>query len=248
MKTYKAIIIDDEDLARGLVRNYLQSFDEIEIIGEFEDGFTGLKGINALKPDLVFLDIQMPKLTGLEVLELLEDVPNIIFTTAYDQYAIKAFDLNAVDYLLKPFSKDRFKKAVEKVFLKYESTPANDPVEALKQHVIDNNKLEKIVVKNNSNISVIQLPDINYIESEDDYVMIHTHSKKYLKHRTMKYYEEHLDPNTFIRIHRSYIVNINSIKRIEKYGKDSYQVELKTMEKLKISRSRYQNLRSLLNF
>lgn len=248
MSRYKAIIIDDEALARDLLRNYLKSFEQIEILAEFEDGFTGLKGINTLKPDLVFLDIQMPKLTGLEVLELLEDVPHIIFTTAYDQYAIKAFDLNAVDYLLKPFSKDRFAKALEKVFQKQAAPSDDSPVEQLKQHVINNHKLEKIVVKINSNISVIQLADINYLESEDDYVMIHTGAKKYLKHRTMKYYEEHLDENSFVRIHRSYIVNIHKIKSIEKFGKDSYQLELKTNEKLKISRSRYQNLKSLLNF
>ena len=247
MTQYKAIIIDDEDLARDLVRNYLSTFDNIEIIGEFGDGFTGLKGINELNPDIVFLDIQMPKLTGLELLELLDNIPHIIFTTAYDQYAIRAFEHNAIDYLLKPFSKDRFAKAVEKVFQQSDKEAFTENIEQLKTHVSEGKTLDKIAVKSNNEIHVLAPNEVIFIESEDDYVMIHTASKKFLKHRTMKYYEEHLDKSDFVRIHRSYIVNINAIKKIEKYGKDSYHVELNTHQKLKISRSRYQNLKSLLN-
>jgi len=248
MTNIKAIIIDDECLARDLVRKYLESFKQIEIIAEFEDGFNGLKGINELKPDLVFLDIQMPKLTGLEMLELIDTMPHIIFTTAYDQHAIKAFELNAVDYLLKPFSKERFGQALSKVFEKHQVGQYSSNINELKNGIEQTATLDKIVVKDHSHIHVIALEDIVYIASEDDYVMIHTKDRKYLKNKTMKFYETHLDKTNFARIHRSYIVNLNYINKIEKYGKDSYQVELQTGDKLNISRSRYQDLKSILNF
>ena len=241
-----AILIEDEKLARDLVKNYLVSHQNIELLGEFEDGFSGLKAINELKPSIVFLDVQMPKLTGLELLELLDEIPHIIFTTAYDEYAIKAFDLNAVDYLLKPFSKERFDTAIEKVLNKTENN--SKKVSHLKTHLTENTLLDKIVVKSNNNIHVIKLDDINYIESEDDYVMIHTENGKHLKHQTMKFYEEHLPRDMFIRIHRSFIVNINMIIKIEKYGKENYQVILKNGEELRVSRSRYQDLKTNLNF
>ncbi len=247
MTKYKSIIIEDEKLARDLVKNYLLSQDTIELIGEFEDGFSGLKAINELKPDIVFLDVQMPKLTGLELLELVDELPHIIFTTAYDEYAINAFDLNAVDYLLKPFSKERFEKAIDKVFRKIENNNSSK-INQLKTHISESSTLDKIVVKSNSNIHIIPLSDVNYIESEDDYVMIHTSSGKYLKHQTMSFYEEHLSKNMYIRIHRSYIVNINNINKIEKYGKDNYQVILKDGAELKVSRSRYQELKLTLKF
>ena len=242
----KAIIVEDEKLARDLVKNYLSSHESIELIGEFSDGFSGLKAINELKPDIVFLDVQMPKLTGLELLELLDNPPYIIFTTAYDEYAVDAFDLNAVDYLLKPFSKDRFDKALDKVFNKVSDSGSIKGINGLKKHIAENSVLDKIVVKSNSNIHVIPLFEVVYIESEDDYVMIHTAKGKYLKHQTMKFYEQQLDSNKFIRIHRSYIVNISEINKIEKFGKDTYQVVLKNGISLKVSRSRYQELKLLL--
>ncbi|PCI94311.1 MAG: DNA-binding response regulator [Flavobacteriales bacterium] len=243
--TKRAIIIEDEKLARDLVKNYLLTHNDIELIGEFSDGFSGLKAINELNPDLVFLDVQMPKLTGLELLELVEDAPHIIFTTAYDEFAIKAFDLNAVDYLLKPFSQERFDKALAKVSQK-ENNNSLESISQLKTHVSENTSIDRVVVKSNNNIHVIPLNEIVYIESEDDYVMIHTAAAKHLKHQTMKFYEEHLDASKFIRIHRSYIVNISEIKKIEKFGKDTYQVMLKSDVSLKVSRSRYQELKSIL--
>ncbi|MGB0888521.1 MAG: LytR/AlgR family response regulator transcription factor [Vicingaceae bacterium] len=246
MNKQKAIIVEDEKLARDLVKNYLSAQENIELIGEFADGFSGLKAINELKPDIVFLDVQMPKLTGLELLELVEENPHIIFTTAYDAYAIKAFDLNAVDYLLKPFSKERFNKALDKVFEKIEGTTKTNNVTQLKNHIAENKVLDKIVVKSNSNIHVIPLAEVIYIESEDDYVMIHTNKGKHLKHQTMKFYEQQLDANKFIRIHRSFIVNVSEINKIEKFGKESYQVVLKNGAGLKVSRSRYQELKTLL--
>ena len=216
----------------------------MELIGEYADGFSGLKAINDLKPDIVFLDVQMPKLTGLELLELLDEAPSIIFTTAYDEYAVKAFDLNAIDYLLKPFSRERFNSAIEKAI---NNTGGNlAQLSSFKNQLAEEKELDKIVVKSNNNIHVIPLTEVNYIESEDDYVMIHTSKGKHLKHQTMKYYEEHLDDSKFIRIHRSYIVNISQINKIEKFGKDTYQVALKDGNQLKVSRSRYQELKTTL--
>jgi two-component system, LytTR family, response regulator len=246
MTKHKAVIIEDESLARDLVKNYLSAHSNVELIGEFADGFSGLKAINELKPDIVFLDVQMPKLTGLELLELVDELPQVIFTTAYDEYAINAFDLNAVDYLLKPFSKERFDKALNKVFQKIEGNNSEN-VKKLKTQIEENSVLDKIVVKSNNNIHVIPLNEVNYIESEDDYVMIHTSKGKHLKHQTMKFYEENLN-NMFIRIHRSYIVNISQINKIEKFGKENYQVILKDTSTLKVSRSRYQELKAVLNF
>ncbi len=246
MTKHKAIIVEDEKLARDLVKSYLSTQESIELIGEFSDGFSGLKAINELRPDIVFLDVQMPKLTGLELLELLDEPPHIIFTTAYDEYAVNAFDLNAVDYLLKPFSKDRFDKALGKVFDKMKSGASSSGIKELKSHFVENTVLDKIVVKSNSNIHVIPLDEVIYIESEDDYVMIHSKNGKHLKHQTMKFYEEQLNSNKFIRIHRSYIVNVSEINKIEKFGKETYQVVLKNGTSLKVSRSRYQELKSLL--
>lgn len=242
----KAIIVEDESLARDLVKNYLLTQKNIELIGEFADGFSGLKAINELKPDIVFLDVQMPKLTGLELLELVEGNPHIIFTTAYDEYAINAFDLNAVDYLLKPFSKERFDRALDKVFEKIESSKTPNSVAQLSTHLSEDKKLDKIVVKSNSNIHVIPLDEVLFIESEDDYVMIHTLKGKHLKHQTMKFYEEHLEASKFVRIHRSFIVRLAEINKIEKHGKDTYQVILKNGKDLKVSRSRYQELKTIL--
>jgi two-component system LytT family response regulator len=216
--------------------------------GEYEDGFSGLKAINELKPDLVFLDIQMPKLTGFELLELLDHQPAIIFTTAYDQYAIKAFEHNAVDYLLKPFSKDRFGEAIRKA-LERISKGDRDAVNKLVVHMdAVAEPIHRIVVKNGPRISVIPVDEIRYVEAQDDYVMIYTSGKKYLKQKTMKYFETHLPEADFIRIHRSYIVRITEIAQMELYEKDSYIVFLKDGTKLPVSRTGLPRLKESLDF
>lgn len=246
----KAIIIEDEQPARELVKNYLKAYPEILLLGEFSDGFSGIKAINELHPDLVFLDIQMPKLTGFEMLEILDHMPNIIFTTAYDQFAIKAFEMNAVDYLLKPFSKERFAQAIEKAldrFSKKQVTKEN--IVELKKHIQSHvDKLERVVVKTGSKIKVIPVEDIVWLESQDDYVMIYTSSGKYLKQETMKHFEEHLDPGQFIRVHRSCIVRLDAIVQLELYEKGSYLAVLSTGAKVKVSDSGYKNLKSKMNF
>jgi len=243
-----AIIVEDEKLARDLVRDYLKDHQDIQIIGEYEDGFSGLKAINELKPDLLFLDIQMPKLTGFEMLEVLDHVPAIIFTTAYDQYAIKAFEHNAVDYLLKPFSRLRFLDAVRKARERIGSGDVNI-TDKLLEH-IDNQEeiIHRVVVRWGSKIHIIPVNEIRYIQAEDDYVMLYTKDNKYLKQKTMKYFETHLSPEEFLRIHRSYIVKVSEISQMQLYEKDSYIVILKDGTKLPVSKSGLPTLKKMLDF
>jgi len=249
----KVIIIDDEAPAREIIKSYLKNYDYIEICAEYSDGFSGLKGIKEHNPDLVFLDIQMPKITGFEMLELLDKYPEIIFTTAYDQYAIKAFEINAVDYLLKPFSKERFDKALNKVKTKLAENNKQESQKISKKIIetVDSEKTDylfRIVVKKRDNIHVIPVDDLIYIEAKDDYVMLYTEKSRYLKEKTMKYYETHLDPQTFVRVHRSYIVRINQVKRLEPYGKSSYVAILQQGQKVNVSLSGYKKLKEILNF
>jgi two-component system LytT family response regulator len=251
MATLKTIIIEDEQPAIDLLKFYLKDFEELEIIDVCQDGFSGLKAINEQKPDLVFLDIQMPKLTGFELIELLEHKPLIVFTTAFDEYAIKAFEVNAIDYLLKPYSLDRLKRAISKVVQTFEETdPALPSYQKLSEYHVGKNPehLKRIVVKTGSNIKLIPTDEILYIEAQDDYVMIYTKDGRYMKQGTMKYFETGLDSNIFIRIHRSYIVNINEIKQIEPYEKESYIAILKSGAKLKISKSGFKTLKENLDF
>ncbi len=248
MEKIKAIIIDDEELARELIKNYIKLYPEVEVIAECENGFEGIKAIHEFHPDLIFLDIQMPKLNGFEMLELIDERPEVIFTTAYNQFAIQAFELNAVDYLLKPFSKERFKNALSKaIFTIKNKEPQNKKIESLIKEPITE-KLERIVVKSNTKISVIPVEKIRYIEAQDDYVMIYTHDGKHLKQGTMKYFEAHLDANHFMRIHRSYIVRIDQVEQLEPYGKDSYVAKLKGGVTIKISKSGMKSLKEKLNF
>jgi two-component system LytT family response regulator len=244
----KAIIVEDEKLARDLIRDYLGANDDFEILGEYEDGFSGLKAINELKPDLVFLDIQMPKLTGFEMLELLEHHPAIIFTTAYDQYALKAFEHNALDYLLKPYSRDRFEEAINKAQERI-SAGDRDSIKKLVEHKdAQEEELHRIVVKSRSRIHVVPVHDVIYLEAQDDYVMIYTRESKHLKQKTMKYFEAHLPAEEFVRIHRSYIVRVEEIAQMQLYEKDSYIVILKNGSKLPVSKTGLPKLKKQLDF
>lgn len=247
--TYKVIIIDDEKPARDIIRTFLKEFDDLELILECSDGFAGLKALQELKPDLAFLDVQMPKLTGFEVLELLENPPVIIFSTAYDQYAIKAFEMNATDYILKPYSRERFTQAVGKALEKLKSGISVQPeVQKIIQTADEKEELlQRIAVKNRHKVHVIGVGEILYLEAEGDYVMIHTRDGNYLKEKTMKYFESHLDPEKFIRIHRSFIVNAEAIERIELYDKESYSVLLKNGASLRASTSGYKLLKQVLH-
>jgi two-component system LytT family response regulator len=253
MGSIKIIIVEDERPARDLLKSYLEEFTELEVIGEYNNGFDGLKAINELKPDAIFLDVQMPKLTGFELLEVLEHHPEVIFTTAYDQYAIRAFERNAVDYLLKPFSKKRFREAVLKLNSRLESKPEGveekSSIEKIRlQFAESDERLHRVVIKKSGKIHVISTSDISFLEAQDDYVMIYTNEGKYLKQQTMKYFEQHLDSQQFVRVHRSYIANITCIERIEPYEKSNFILILKDGQKVPVSRSGMQMLKENLDF
>lgn len=250
MNKLRTIIVEDEQPARELVKAYLKSHENIELIAECDNGFCGVKAINENKPDLVLLDIQMPKLTGFEVIELLDEIPEIIFTTAYDQYAIKAFELSAVDYLMKPFSKTRFDEAIEKVFnrLKQKSKTAANVRQLSEKAKEDAGPIERVFVKTGTKIDVVPIAEIIRIEAQDDYVEFITASKKYLKKETMGSMENSLPDTQFIRVHRSHIINVSFIKKIEKYGKESHLIILNDGSEVNVSKSRIGELKKRLGF
>jgi two-component system LytT family response regulator len=250
MEKIRIVIIDDETPARELVKHYLNEVDSVEVVAECADGFSGLKSISLLKPDLVFLDIQMPRLTGIELVEVLTEKPEIIFTTAYDQFAIRAFELNAVDYLMKPFQKRRFLDAVNKAIDKIRSGAGNkEPASQLLVKKADTpSPVNRIVVRKGNSLNLIPVENIRYVEAQDDYVMIYHSSGKALKQQTMKFYEENLPKDDFVRIHRSYIVKVEEIKRIEPYGKDNHIAILHSDDKLPVSRAGYKHLKEELKF
>jgi two-component system LytT family response regulator len=251
MKRIRTVIIEDETPAREILKHYLKDIPEIDVIAECADGFAGLKSISNLKPDLVFLDIQMPRLTGFELLEVMTEKPAIIFTTAYDQYAIKAFEMNAVDYLLKPFPKERLGTAVKKAAEKIRRTiveGSGSTQNLIEKLPVPASPLNRIVVRKGNAINLITVDQLKYIEAQDDYVMIHHSSGKALKQQSMKYFEENLPAKDFVRVHRAYIVKVTEIKRIEPYGKDNHVAILNSGEKLPVSRSGYKLLKEELNF
>ena len=239
----RAIIIDDEQPARDLVKFFLKDSKDVIVIGEANNGFDGAKLVQSEKPDLIFLDIQMPKINGFEMLELIEEPPSIIFCTAYDDYAIKAFEHNAIDYLLKPFARERLEEAVEKV-VKEQVRPDKSKLEAL---VESQEQLDRIVVKTGHSIDIIDVDDIEYLEAQDDYVEIHTGERKLLKQQTMKYYERSLDQQKFVRVHRRFIVNVSGIAKLDKLGKETHIAILKNGGQVSVSAAGYTRLKAVLD-
>ena len=245
----KAVIIDDENLARELIKAYLKKFDQVEVIAECSDGFQGLKAIQQHNPDLIFLDIQMPNITGFEMLELIENPPVVIFSTAFDQYAIKAFELNATDYLLKPYSEARFEEAVKKALAKIGQKESNQKeLEGLKETRSEQESLDRIVVKTGNKIQILALNQVHHFEAQDDYVAIHSDQGKFLKLMRMKALENGLPAGDFVRIHRSHIVNVKHIEKLELYEKDSYILYLKNGQQLPVSRSGHGRLKEVLRY
>jgi two-component system LytT family response regulator len=242
----KVIIIDDEMLARSMVREYLADHPGIEIVQECGDGFEGIKAIQQHQPDLIFLDIQMPKINGFEMLELVEQPPGVIFTTAFEEYAIKAFESHAIDYLLKPFSKERFDKAIQKWQQQNQQERKTETQKLLSTTAVSPTHHSRVVVKDNGKIKIIPTTQIHYLEAADDYVKIHTADGVFLKNKTMGFFDQTLETQNFIRIHRSYIINVQLITRIEPYEKESHLVILSIGIKLPVSRSGYGKLKEVL--
>ena len=246
----KVLIIDDEPLARGLIKEYLLDFPQFDLVAECQDGFEGLKAIQQYQPDLIFLDIQMPKINGFEMLELLDKITAVIFTTAFDEYAMKAFDAQAIDYLLKPFSKERFQNALQKAngFIGFSNQQPTRQLLQTNTPLPGTAMANRIVVKENSKIKIIPIANIQFLESADDYVKIHTAEGIYLKNKTMAYFESTIDPTQFIRIHRSYLVNVQLISRIDPYEKESHLAILSNGHKLPVSKTGYSKLKAILGF
>ncbi len=243
----KAVIIDDEPLAREVVKEYLMGFPQVEILQECNDGFEGLKAIQQHQPDIIFLDIQMPKITGFEMLELVENMPAVIFTTAFEEHAIRAFEVNAVDYLLKPFSKERFDKALQKWLDRQTPvTPAPDTNSLLEVAGSSPVQSNRVVVKINGKIKIIPVHDIHYLEAADDYVKIVTQEGNFLKNKTMAFFEQTLDPQQFTRVHRSYILNVNQVTRIDPYEKENHLAILRSGAKVLVSKTGYPRLKAAL--
>jgi two-component system LytT family response regulator len=245
----RAIIVDDEDLARQLLRELLAETGGVEIVAECANGFEAVKAVSERHPDLVFLDIQMPKLDGFEVLELLDTPVAVIFVTAYDQYAMKAFDAHAVDYLLKPFHADRLRTALDRARARLGESPASNAIRATELAAAarpPGQPLDRIVVKDGARVHIIPLAKLDYVEAQDDYIALHSDGKNYLKQQTIASAEAQLDPRRFVRIHRSYIVNLERITRIEPYTKDTRVAVLRDGAQLPVSRSGHARLKALL--
>jgi two-component system LytT family response regulator len=248
--TIRTLIVDDEEPARNLIRTWLEGFPEIGIAGECTNGFEALKAIQAEKPDLIFLDIQMPKVSGFEMLELLDEYPEIIFSTAFDEYAIRAFEFNAVDYLLKPYSQERFGQAVRKAIdrISQKAGPAPGLSNIAAGIMPAGMYLDRIVVKTGQKIKVVPVDKIEFIEAEDDYAMIYTGEGRYMKQMTMGYLEEHLDPAAFVRVHRSHIVRIDRIVQLEPYDKETKVLVMASGKKIHASKAGMKKLKEVLGF
>ncbi len=246
----KVLIIDDEDLARAVVREHLAAHPEVEVAAECANGFEALKAAAQHHPDLIFLDIQMPKLDGFEVLELLEAEgrrPAVVFVTAYDQHALRAFEAHAVDYLLKPFSKERFDAALAKASALQAAQPGTAPPAAsdLASSARQGKPLERIVVKDGPKVTVVHLDRLDWVQAQDDYVLLRTEGKNLLKQQTLASLETQLDASRFIRIHRSYILNLDRLVRVEQDSKEHRDAILRDGTRLPVSRAGYQRLREL---
>ncbi len=246
MNMINVIIIDDEPLARQIIIEYLSGRNDINIVQECNNGFEGIKAIMQFKPDLIFLDIQMPKINGFEMLEVCDEKPGVIFTTAFDEYALKAFEVNAVDYLLKPFNKERFDLAMQKWLESREPKQQQPAVQNLLNHITLQGDNNRIVVKNGHQIRIIPIEEIIYLEAYDDYVKIIVADGTFLKKQTMTYYENQFEANKFLRVHRSYLVQLNQITKVEPFEKNGHIAILKNGTNVPLSRSGYGKLKEVL--
>jgi two-component system LytT family response regulator len=248
----RTVIVDDEELARRVLREFVSAAPDLEIVAECANGFDAVKAISELAPDLVFLDVQMPKLTGFEVLELIGREIAVIFVTAYDSYALRAFEAHAVDYLLKPFAKDRFEVAVERARRRIRSSPQSAPPPVPEAAALaaaarpPQEYLQRVVVKDGSKVTIIPVEKLDYVEAQDDYIALHSQKRSYLKQQTISSLEISLDPKQFVRVHRSCIINLERIAKIEPYTKDSRIAILTDGTQLPVSRSGYARLTDLL--
>jgi two-component system, LytTR family, response regulator len=240
-----AVIVDDEELARQYLRELLGAHPEIEVTAECANGFEAVKAIGEQQPDLLFLDIQMPKIDGFEVLELIPDGITVVFVTAYDEYALRAFEVHAADYLLKPFSAARFEEALEQVRRRRTSGGGPSVRQVAAEARPAKDYLRRIAVKDGGTVHVFPVDNLDYVEAQEDYVALKTGGRTYLKQQTISNFEKSLNPARFVRIHRSYIVNLDRVSKIEPYTKDSKVAVLSGGEQLPVSRSGQSKLKAI---
>lgn len=243
-KRLRVLVVEDEEPARLLLADYLGRLPGVEQVGACANGFEAVKKVAELKPDLLLLDVQLPKLNGFEVLELLAAPrPGVIFTTAYDQYALRAFEVHAVDYLLKPFAIERLAEAIER--FRGGQAPVAAPRE-LERGARKGAYLERILIREGGQIHVLPCDRIDFVEAHDDEVVFHSGKDKRRKAERLSDLEAELDPRRFVRIHRSYLLNVERLARLELYAKDSRLAILRDGGRLPVSRAGYQRLRELL--
>lgn len=246
----RVAIVDDEAPARSLLREFLEAHAGVEVVAECANGFEAVKEIAETRPDLVFLDVQMPKLDGFEVLELLEPAPTVVFCTAHDDYALRAFEVHAVDYLLKPFGRERFDEALTRARRTLAAGRHDDPAARARALAAsargEGRHLERIIVKEGATVHVLPVERVDYLEAQDDYVAIHAGEKAWLKTQTLAELAAQLDPARFVRVHRSYVLNLERLARLEPYAKDSRIAVLRDGRQIPVSRSGYARLQELM--
>ena len=244
----RTIIVDDEELARQMIREYLVDYSVVEIVAECSSGKQAVKSINLMRPDLLFLDIQMPEWSGFEVLERLNEIAFVIFSTAYDKYALQAFEVNAIDYLLKPYDRARFKHAIERAFerIQNKDNSSEHILSLLNTLKTDSTDAQRLWIKESGRVKLIKHAEIDWIEAMDDYVCLHVGKAKHLVNQTMRDLDASLSPKMFMRIHRSTIVNLDRIRELKPVGDGSYQVILKDGTLLALSRSQAKKVKELV--
>jgi two-component system LytT family response regulator len=246
MQPLRIVIVDDEPLARAVVREYAAADALIEIAAECANGFEAVKAVSELEPDLVLLDVQMPKLDGFEVLELLGREQPVVFITAYDQYALRAFEVHAVDYLLKPFSAERFEEAMARARERLRAKAPTDVAAIVRDARPRSGYAERVLIRDGADVHVLPIDKIDYVEAQDDYVAFKADGKSYLKDQTLAAVESSLEPARFVRVHRSFILNVDRIAKVELYAKDSRMAILRDGTRLPVSRAGYARLSQLL--
>jgi two-component system LytT family response regulator len=243
----RCIIVDDEAPARTLLREYLSAHEDMVLLAECANGFEAVKAVGEHSPDVIFLDVQMPKIDGFEVLELLDSPPLVVFTTAYDEYAVRAFEVHAADYLLKPISRERFDDALDRLRTEKESRKPDHSTPLLAEVRRSRTPLQRILVRDGSRVHVIPAETVDYIEAQDDYIAIHAEGKIHLKLERIALLEQALDPARFVRIHRSFILNLERLARIELYAKDSRLAILSDGTRLPLSRAGNDKLKGIIS-
>ena len=239
-----AVIVDDEGPARKLIREYLAAHPQVEVLADCKDGQSAVEAINRLGPDLVFLDVQMPGWNGFDVLDHLKVIPMIIFCTAYEKYAIRAFEVSAVDYLLKPYDRQRFDQAIGRALER--KTPLEETA-ARMMDLMDSLRKERsyaarLFIKLRGRVVPLDVSKIEWIEAQGDYAQIHSDDGKYLASQSMKKLESMLDPSTFVRIHRSSLINLNRLRQLRQTESGNYEVQMSSDAILPVSRSRVHQL------